>query len=77
LQDEGVTTIAREGTLLTIELPTSWGLPKLRLHAESQRDFFATELPLRVTFEVDASNRVTGMLVHPPRGQPPQSWSRL
>ena len=77
LQDEGVTTIAREGTLLTIELPTSWGLPKLRLHAESQRDFFATELPLRVTFEVDASNRVTGMLVHPPRGQPPQAWSRL
>ena len=77
LQDEGVTTIAHDGTSLTIELPASWGLPKLRLHAESQRDFFATELPLRVTFEVDVSNRVTGMLVHPPRGQPPQSWSRL
>ncbi|HKQ13126.1 MAG TPA: serine hydrolase [Steroidobacteraceae bacterium] len=69
LQDEGVTTIARDGALLTIELPASWGLPKLKLHAESQRDFFATELPLRVTFEVDANNRVTGMLVHPPRGQ--------
>jgi hypothetical protein len=69
LQDEGVTTIARDGTLLTIELPASWGLPKLQLHAESQRDFFATELPLRVTFEVDTSNRVSGMLVHPPRGQ--------
>jgi serine-type D-Ala-D-Ala carboxypeptidase/endopeptidase len=77
LQDEGVTVIARDGALLTIELPASWGLPKMRLHAESQRDFFATELPLRVTFEVDASNRVTGMLVHPPRGQPPQSWRRL
>ncbi len=69
LQDEGVTTIARDGGLLTIELPASWGLPKLNLHAESQRDFFATELPLRVTFEVDANSRATGMLVHPPRSQ--------
>jgi uncharacterized protein DUF3471 len=69
LQDEGVTTIARAGTLLTIELPASWGLPKLKLHAETRREFFATELPLRITFEVEASNRVTGMLVHPPRGQ--------
>ena len=69
LEDEGVTTIAREGGLLTIELPTSWGLPKMNLHAEGQRDFFATELPLRVTFEVDANKRVTGMQVHPPRSQ--------
>jgi len=69
LEDEGVTTIARDGALLTIELPASWGLPKLSLHAESPREFFATELPLRVTFEVDANNRVTGMLVHPPRSQ--------
>ena len=69
LEDEGVTTIARDGGLLTIELPASWGLPKLSLHAESQRDFFATELPLRVTFEADSNNRVTGMLVHPPRSQ--------
>ena len=69
LEDEGVTTLAREDTLLTIELPASWGLPKLRLHAETPREFFATELPLRVTFEVDSNNRVTGMLVQPPRGQ--------
>ena len=69
LEDEGVTTLAREDTLLTIELPASWGLPKLRLHAETAREFFATELPLRVTFEVDSNNRVTGMLVQPPRGQ--------
>jgi CubicO group peptidase (beta-lactamase class C family) len=69
LQDEGITTIAHDGAVLTIELPESWGLPKLALHAESQRDFFATELPLRVTFEVDASNRVSGMLVHPPRSE--------
>jgi D-alanyl-D-alanine-carboxypeptidase/D-alanyl-D-alanine-endopeptidase len=69
LEDEGVTILAREDTLLTIELPASWGLPKLRLHAETAREFFATELPLRVTFEVDSNNRVTGMLVQPPRGQ--------
>ena len=57
--------IARDDSLLTIELPASWGLPKLRLHAESQRDFFATQLPLRVTFEANGS----AMQVYPPRGQ--------
>jgi CubicO group peptidase (beta-lactamase class C family) len=69
MQNEGAVVIARENVLLTIELPASWGLPKLRLHAESQRDFFATELPLRVTFELDDAGRATGMQVHPPRGQ--------
>jgi D-alanyl-D-alanine-carboxypeptidase/D-alanyl-D-alanine-endopeptidase len=63
MEDEGVVVIGRQDQLLTIELPASWGLPKFRLHAESQRDFFATELPLRVTFEKDR------MLVYPPRGQ--------
>ena len=69
MQEEGVVVIARDGTLLTIELPSSWGLPKLRLHAEGQRDFFATEVPLRATFEADTEGRVKGMLVYPPRGQ--------
>ena len=69
MQDEGVVVIGRQGTLLTIELPASWGLPKLRLHAEKEREFFTTGLPLQATFEVDSSGRVTGMLVHPPRGQ--------
>ena len=36
---------------------------------KSEREFFTTELPLQATFEVDADGRVTGMLVHPPRGQ--------
>ena len=62
---EGVFTIAREGELLTFEAPADWGLPKLRLHAESSRDFFATELPLRVSFQDG------GMLIYPPRGQKP------
>jgi CubicO group peptidase (beta-lactamase class C family) len=69
MQDEGAVVITRENALLTIELPASWGLPKLRLHAEGQRDFFATELPLRVTFEVDDAGHATGMQLRPPRGQ--------
>jgi D-alanyl-D-alanine-carboxypeptidase/D-alanyl-D-alanine-endopeptidase len=69
MQDEGVVVIGREGTLLTIELPASWGLPRLRLHAEKEREFFATGLPLQAMFEVDTNGRVTGMLVQPPRGQ--------
>ena len=44
-------SIARENDFLTIESPADWGLPKLRIRPESQRDFFATELPLRVTFQ--------------------------
>lgn len=67
--EEGVVVITREGALLSIELPVDWGLPKLQLYAETKREFFARVLPLQATFEVDAGGRVTGMLVHPPRGQ--------
>jgi len=42
--------VTKEGDFLTILLPAKWGLPKLRLRPESVRDFFAAELPLRVTF---------------------------
>jgi CubicO group peptidase (beta-lactamase class C family) len=69
MQGEGIVTIAREEQLLTIELPPSWGLPKLKLHAEGERDFYATELPLRVKFEVEEGGGVKGMQVQPPRGQ--------
>jgi len=61
--------ITREGAFLTIQLPADWGLPKLRLRPESLRDFFAAQLPLRVTFQTDSDGRVTGLLVYPPRGQ--------
>ena len=67
--EEGVVVIAREDALLTIVLPDDWGVPKLPLYAESSREFFARALPLQASFEVDANGRVTGMLVHPPRGQ--------
>ena len=77
MEDEGVVVIGRDGASLTIELPDSWGLPKLKLHAETEREFFATLLPLQATFEVDSRGRVTGMLVQPPRGQRPVPARRL
>lgn len=61
--------VTKEGDFLTILLPDDWGLPKLRLRPESLRDFFASELPLRVTFQTDADGQVSGLLIHPPRGQ--------
>jgi hypothetical protein len=64
--DEGEFIVSRAGRLLTIALPASWGLPRLRLHAESERDFYATELPLRTTFEMDGTGHVTRVLVYPP-----------
>jgi CubicO group peptidase (beta-lactamase class C family) len=68
-QGEGVFIIARERDFLTIQVPADWGLPKLRLRPEGLRDFFASELPLRVTFQTDSDRRVNGLLVYPPRGQ--------
>ncbi|MDQ2824732.1 MAG: serine hydrolase, partial [Verrucomicrobiota bacterium] len=66
---EGIFTVTRENEFLTIESPGDWGLPKLRIRPESQTDFFATELPLRVTFKIDGDRQVNGLLVYPPRGQ--------
>jgi CubicO group peptidase (beta-lactamase class C family) len=66
---EGIFKIVFEGDSLTFQAPTDWGLPKLRLRPESRLDFFAAELPLRVTFQTDGDGRVNAILVHPPRGQ--------
>jgi serine-type D-Ala-D-Ala carboxypeptidase/endopeptidase len=66
---EGVFIVGRERDFLTIQLPAGWGLPKLRLRAESLRDFFVAELPLRVTFQTGSDGRINGLLVYPPRGQ--------
>ena len=68
-EGEGVFTVAREGNSLTIESPGDWGLPKLRIRPENIRDFFAAELPLRVTFQTGGDGHVTGLLIYPPRGQ--------
>jgi CubicO group peptidase (beta-lactamase class C family) len=69
--------VTKEGDFLTILLPADWGLPKLRLRPESLRDFFVAELPLRVTFQTTADGKVSGLLIHPPRGQNPVPAKRL
>jgi CubicO group peptidase (beta-lactamase class C family) len=74
---EGPFIIVRESDFLTIQLPASWGLPKLRLRPESPRDFFVAELPLRVTFQTGSDGRVNGLLVYPPRGQPAVLANRI
>jgi hypothetical protein len=61
--------IVQERGFLTIQLPASWGLPKLRLRPESRHDFFVAELPLRVTFQTDSEGCPKGLLVYPPQGQ--------
>src|SRR5438477_4731952 len=66
---EGTFTIARENDFLTIESPADRGLPKLRIRPASQRDFFATELPLRVTFQTGPDGAVHSLTIYPPRGQ--------
>ena len=66
---EGIFTIARENDFLTIESPADWGLPKLRIRPESLRDFFAAELPLRVTFQTGSDGKVRSLTIYPPRGQ--------
>jgi serine-type D-Ala-D-Ala carboxypeptidase/endopeptidase len=66
---EGIFTVARAADFLTIESPADWGLPKLRIRPESAQEFFAAELPLRITFTTDNDRRVTGLLIYPPRGQ--------
>jgi CubicO group peptidase (beta-lactamase class C family) len=63
--------VAKDGDFLTILLPADWGLLKLRLRPESLRDFFVAELPLRVTFQTNADGKISGLLIHPPRGQNP------
>ena len=66
---EGEFLVVREGDFLTFQAPADWGLPKLRIRPESRREFFAAELPLRVTFQTDGEGRVSGLLIYPPRGQ--------
>jgi len=68
-EDEGTFTIVRERNFLTLQTPIGWGLPKFRLRPESRTEFFVSELPIRVTFQMDSGGRVSGVLVYPPRGQ--------
>jgi len=73
---EGVFVISAADGFLTIQPPSDWGLPKLRLRAESEREFFVSELPLRVVFQMNGG-RVSGIVVYPPRGQKGVAATRL
>ncbi|MGH8102806.1 MAG: serine hydrolase [Chthoniobacterales bacterium] len=65
---EGIFTVARKDNFLTLESPADWGLPTLRIRPETERDFFAAELPLRVSFQSDAEDHITGLFIYPPNG---------
>ena len=74
---EGIFIVARENDFLTLESPADWGLPKLRIRPENQQDFFATELPVRVTFQTAPDGKVSGLTIYPPRGQRGVSANKL
>jgi hypothetical protein len=65
----GVFTIELDHGRLFLKAPADWGLPRFQLHTESAREFFVEEMPMHVTFQLDANGRVAGALVYPPRGQ--------
>ncbi len=61
--------LTREGDTLMIQLP---GIPKLRLRAESERDFFVAEnTRVSVSFEVGPDGRATRLLLKSPAGDAP------
>lgn len=67
--DEGIFELRLDGNFLTFLAPSDWGLPALRLHAESAQQFFANELPVLVTLQLGNDGGATGIVVTPPRGQ--------
>ena len=67
LRGGGVLHLGREVDFLTMQLA---GLPKLRLRAESQRESFVAEFPVRVTVQTDSERHVYGLLIDPGRGKP-------
>ena len=54
-----VVVLVEEGKLLTV----APGQPKMELHAENETVFFIKEAPLTMSFQKDASGRITGMVV--------------
>ncbi len=57
---QAILTVTREGDALFIELP---GQPRRPLHAESETKFFMKTFGFEVTFEKDASGRVTHFIL--------------
>ena len=54
-------TITREGPSLYIQ---ATGQPKFQIFAESQTDFFLKEVDAQITFEKDATGKVTRLVLH-------------
>jgi hypothetical protein len=61
-----VFVVVNDGDSLTIELPDTWTTLEARLRAESARDFVGVEVPVRVTFEVGADGKVSGLRIDAP-----------
>jgi hypothetical protein len=40
------------------------GSPRVRLHAETELDFFIATSDVQVTFQVDSRGRTTGLILH-------------
>lgn len=68
-EGEGVFSVRLEGGHLRFDAPADWGLPRQTLRPESPRNFFSSELPLRVSFQIGPDGRAIGILIYPPRGQ--------
>ncbi|MCX5643889.1 MAG: DUF3471 domain-containing protein [Phycisphaerae bacterium] len=58
---EWVDTVTHESDALRIQLPAA---PKMRLYAETERDFFLKESDIQVTFQTDDQGRATGLVLH-------------
>jgi serine-type D-Ala-D-Ala carboxypeptidase/endopeptidase len=58
---EWVYAVTHEGGALRIQLPAA---PKMRLYAETQRDFFLKDSDIQVTFQMNAQGQATGLVLH-------------
>ena len=69
VEGEGVFAVSFDSDHLNFDAPSDWGLPRLRIRPESSTNFFVSEVPLRVTFQVLADGSVATMTIYPPRRQ--------
>ena len=58
---EWVYIVTHEAGALRIQLPAA---PKMRLYAETERDFFLKGADIQVTFQTDGQGRATGLVLH-------------
>jgi CubicO group peptidase (beta-lactamase class C family) len=58
---EWVYIVTHEGGALRMQLPAA---PKMRLYAETQRDFFLKDSDIQVTFQTDDRGQATGLVLH-------------